>query len=316
MTELGSGVEFDRIRAIVVALGPRAAEVGDDCALVPLNGGFLALSTDVSVEQVHFRREWLAPSEIGWRAAAAALADLAAAGADPVGILVALTVPPGTPEPEVVALMEGAGEAASVAGAQVLGGDLSAGATLQLAVTVVGSTGRWLGRSGAQPGDLLWVTGALGGARAALGDWLAGGSPTEAGREAFAHPVPRIQAGRWLAAAGAHAMIDLSDGLAGDLGHLATASQVRAEVDLGALPVHPALATLSPREAALAAAQGGEDYELLAALPPEFTGDEARRCLAETGVPLTCIGAVTEGQGAVLLWQGAQVGLTGYSHRL
>jgi thiamine-monophosphate kinase len=125
MSELGPGVEFDQIRAIATVLGPRAAELGDDCALVPLGGGFLALSTDVSVEDVHFRRAWLTMEEIGWRAAAGALSDLAAVGAAPAGLLVALTVPPDLTQRDVVAIMDGVGSVASLVGTPVLGGDLS-----------------------------------------------------------------------------------------------------------------------------------------------------------------------------------------------
>lgn len=314
MSTLGPGAEFDRIRAIAASLGPRAAELGDDCAMVPINGGFLALSTDVSVDGVHFRREWLALEEIGWRATAGALSDLAAVGADPVGALVAITVPEAMTEADVVALMDGAGSAVTSIGGQILGGDLSRGRELQLAVTVVGSTGAWLGRSGAQPGDGLWVTGALGGARAALEAWLAGGEPSPAAREAFAAPAPRIAAGRWLASHGARAMLDISDGLAGDLGHLAHASAVAVAVELERLPVHPGVPRDGTREAALVAAEGGEDYELLVALPDAFGAEAVNRCLAETGVPLTRVGWVGEGSGVQLRHHGRLVTLHGHDH--
>ncbi len=314
MSELGPGVEFDRIRAIASVLGPRAAELGDDCALVPVNGGFLALSVDVSVDQVHFRREWLTLEEIGWRAAVGGLSDLAAVGADPAGLLVALTVPPAMTDAEVVALMDGVGSAASAARAQVLGGDLSAGATLQLAVTVVGSVARWLGRSGARPGDGVWVTGVLGGPRAALEAWQAGRTPDPAAREAFAAPAPRLDTGRWLAAAGAHAMLDISDGLAGDAAHLAASSAVRVEVDLARLPVHPSVGPRDRRDAILMAAQGGEDYELLAAMPRDFGEAEAAACLAATGVALSRIGTVEAGDGAHFSLAGEVIALQGYNH--
>lgn len=314
MSELGPGVEFDRIRAIAAILGPRAAELGDDCALVPLNGGFLALSTDVSVDEVHFRRKWLTLNEIGWRAAAGSLSDLAAVGADPAGLLVALTVPVTMGEGDIVALMDGVGAAASASRAQVLGGDLSSGATLQLAVTVVGSTARWLGRSGARAGDGLWVTGQLGGARAALLAWQSGGEPDAGARLAFAHPTPRLETGRWLAAAGAHAMLDISDGLGGDAAHLAASSAVGLEVDLASLPVHHSVPSADVREALLLAAQGGEDYELLAAMPRDFGEAEAAGCEAATGVSLTRIGRVVEGEGARFMLDHAPVTLQGFNH--
>lgn len=314
MSILGPGREFDRIREIAAVLGPRAAELGDDCAMVPINGGFLALSTDVSVEGVHFRRGWLAFKEIGWRAAAGALSDLAAVGADPVGLLAAVTVPDDCSGRDAVALMDGVGDAVSAVGGQVLGGDLSRGATLQIAITVVGSTAAWLGRSGAQPGDGVWVTGALGGSRAALEAWQAGGEPTALARSAFARPEPRVRAGRWLAAAGAHAMLDLSDGLAGDATHLASASKVALTINLERLPVHPGVSQGGARAPALVAAEGGEDYELLVALPPSFGDAGAARCLAETGVTLSRVGQVAAGEGVRLLHHDEPVLLRGFDH--
>ena len=314
MSRLGAGAEFDRIRAIADILGPRAVELGDDCALVPLGGGFLAISTDVSVDEVHFRRDWLSLEEIGWRAAAAALSDLAAVGANPAGILVALTAPPTLVTEDVVAIMDGAGAAASAVGAPVLGGDLSAGATLQLAVTVVGSTSRWLGRGGARAGDGLWVTGALGGARAALLAWQDGRQPDADSRAAFAHPMPRLQAGQWLAEAGVRAMIDLSDGLAGDAAHLSASSAVKVRIDIGRVPVAAPLGDFQERDRRLQAVRGGEDYELLAALPPAFTEREAAAMTAQTGVALTRIGAVEEGEGVHLELDGELVTLDSFSH--
>ncbi|HUG26922.1 MAG TPA: thiamine-phosphate kinase [Gemmatimonadales bacterium] len=314
MSILGPGVEFDRIREIAAVLGPRAAELGDDCAMVAINGGFLALSTDVSVDGIHFRRAWLSFEEIGWRAAAGGLSDLAAVGADPVGLLAAITVPGECTDRDVVALMDGVGNAVSAVGGQVLGGDLSQGATLQLAITVVGSTSAWLGRSGAQPGDGIWVTGALGGARAALESWQAGREPAAQARTAFARPEPRVGVGRWLAAAGAHAMMDLSDGLAGDATHLASASMVALTIDLERVPVHPGVPAAGDRAPVLVAAEGGEDYELLVALPETFGAAHAGRCLAETGIPLTRVGQVAAGEGVRLLHHGEPVALRGYDH--
>jgi len=314
MSSLGAGAEFDRIRAIADVLGPRAAELGDDCALVPLGGGFLAISTDVSVDEVHFRRDWLSLPEIGWRSAAAALSDLAAVGADPAGILVALTAPPELGTEDVIALMDGAGAAASAVGAPVLGGDLSAGATLQLAVTVVGSTSRWLGRGGARAGDGLWVTGALGGARMALLAWQAGREPDAAARAAFAHPMPRLGAGQWLARAGARAMIDLSDGLAGDAAHLAASSGVQVRINLALVPLMVPSDAQGKRELLLEAARGGEDYELLAALPPAFTEREAAAMTSQTGVMLTRVGVAEEGEGVLLDLDGEVVSLHSFSH--
>jgi thiamine-monophosphate kinase len=233
---LGAGPEFDRIRAIAEALGESAGALGDDCASVPDAEGTLVLSTDASIENVHFRRDWMAAEEIGWRAAAAALSDLAAQGATPVGLLAAVALPREAPVEDSTGIMRGIGRAAADSGAAVLGGDLSAAGEWMITVTVVGRAVRPVSRRGASPGDGLWVTGALGAARAALDAWRAGREPAPGAREAFAHPRPRIAAGRWLGEHGARAMLDLSDGLAADAGHLAAASGCRAEIDLDSVP--------------------------------------------------------------------------------
>ena len=194
---LGGGREFDRIRQIAAALGPSAGALGDDTAAIPTRPGIMVVSTDASVEAVHFRREWLTLPEIGWRSTASALSDLAAAAATPAGITVALVVPPDLDDAGLVAVMSGVGEAAQSAGCRVLGGDLSSGPSLALTVTVFGhARPAPMSRRGAQPGDGVYVTGALGAARAALLDWFDGETPSPAARMAFARPQPRIMAGQ------------------------------------------------------------------------------------------------------------------------
>lgn len=306
---LGRGPEFDRIRAIAGRLGSRAGVLGEDCALIELGETFLALSTDLSVEGVHFRREWLSLEEIGWRATAAALSDLAAAGAAAVGVLAALTVPAAEPTATFSALMDGAGSAVASVGGVVLGGDLSQGPLLSLAMTVVGRTSAPAHRHGARPGDGLWVTGLLGGARAALLAWEDGRQPGAAARARFARPEPRLEQGAWLVAQGARAMLDLSDGLAADAGHLAAASGVSVRIDLDLVPADPAAlseARRSGESPGTFAARGGEDYELLVAMPPEFSG--------AGGLALTRIGQVEPGSGARFLLDGAELPLGGYDH--
>ncbi len=313
---LGPGAEFDRIRRIAERLGRRAAGLGDDCAVVPAAAGELVASTDTSVEGVHFRRDWITPAEIGWRAAAGALSDLAAAAARPVGLLAALTVPAGATE-DLEPVMDGVARAADSVGAVVLGGDLTAGPALVIGVTVFGRAERPMSRRGGRPGDGLWVTGSLGGARAALTMWRAGQAPGEASRAAFAHPEPRVRVARWLAEHGARALIDLSDGLAGDVRHLAAAGGTGAEVDLGALPLHVGVgpaAALAGEPAEVFAARGGEDYELLAAMPPEFDAAAAALAQEQGGIPLTRVGRLTVGHEVRLLLGGAATELAGFDH--
>jgi thiamine-monophosphate kinase len=314
---LGPGPEFDRIRQVAARLGDRAIGLGDDCAVLPAGEGSVVLSTDTSIEGVHFRRKWLSLEEIGWRAATGALSDLAAAGASCVGLLAAVAAPRTAPAEDLVALMEGVGGAVDAVGGRVLGGDLTAGAEWVVGITVVGRATRPLSRRGARPGDRLWVTGTLGGARAALVVWEAGGVPSAPSRGAYARPQARLEAGAWLAREGARAMVDLSDGLAGDARHLGAASGVAIRIALEHLPVHPGVGEavrLTGVAAEAFAAQGGEDYELLVALPPEFGDREARGFEAACGLPLTPVGDIEEGEGVSLELHGRPLALHGFDH--
>jgi thiamine-monophosphate kinase len=314
---LGPGREFDRIRQILQKLGPVAHGVGDDCAVLPDGEGRLVVSVDLSVEGVHFRHDWLTLEEFGWRATSAALSDLAAEGAATIGVLTSIGVPPSASDDDLTALMSGVGLAAHAAGGAVLGGDLTASERWVIDVTVLGRALRPVTRAGAVAGDTLWVTGALGGARAALHSWLAGGAPDAAARAAFARPEPRIATGQALARAGAHAMLDLSDGLGGDAEHLAAASGVALEIELALLPVAPSAGVVATREGvhpAIFAAEGGEDYELLVAMPAEFDAAAAGRVQREGGVPLTRIGSVRRGSGVRMLLGEQVVSLRGHDH--
>lgn len=314
---MGPGPEFDRIRRIARTLGERARGLGDDCALLPDGDRTLAISTDLSVEGIHFRLDWIEPAEAGWRAAAAALSDLAAVGAEPVGVLSAITVPAGAAEETLTAIADGIGAAAAAAGGLVIGGDLSAGPSWSLAITVVGRAELPVTRSGARPGDGIWVTGALGGARAALEAWRRGDAPETDARRAFAHPEPRIPAGRWLAAHGARAMLDLSDGLAGDASHLAAASGVKIELALEAVPVAAATIAEAKRldvSVQQFAAEGGEDYELLVALPAEFDASRVREFERACRIGLTRVGSVKRGSGVRAELAGRPLALRGYDH--
>jgi thiamine-monophosphate kinase len=314
---LGPGAEFDLIRAIARALGAAAGPLADDCALIPDGATTLALSTDVSVENVHFRRDWLDSREIGWRAAAGALSDLAAEGAEAIGLLAAVTAPKSVAERDLVELMRGVGEAAAAVAGTVLGGDLSSGPLWGITITVVGRAARPVTRAGARAGDGLWVTGTLGGARAALEAWLRGDQPDPEARTAFARPMPRIEAGVWLAAHGATAMLDLSDGLAGDAQHLAAASGVQLTLDLADIPVARAVVPEAERlrlAPAAFAAQGGEDYELLVALPSGFAKVDAEAFRQATGLGLTRIGTAAAGAGVRLLLGPDEVTLAGFDH--
>lgn len=285
---LGAGGEFDAIRRLTALWGEQAQGIGDDAAVLTVPPGrSLVVSTDVSVEEVHFRRAWLTPEEIGWRATAAALSDLAAMGAEPLGVLWAGVIPDAWRD-ALDGLALGVGAATRHAGAAVVGGDLSRGVALSLGLTVLGAAARPLTRAGAKPGDVVWVTGRFGGPARALAAWEHGGRPSDDDRARFARPVPRIAQGLAAAAAGATAAIDVSDGLAQDAGHLAAASGVRIELRLDDLP-------LVPGGEPLAAAAGGEEYELVLTAPVSVDLAAA----LPPGVPVTRVGRVVMGHGVV-----------------
>ena len=285
---LGSGGEFDRLRAIFAQLGPNAQALGDDCALLRAEKATIALSIDISVENVHFRRDWLTRTQIGFRAAAASLSDLAAEGARAAGVLVSLALPLETPAEHSAEIMEGVGKAAAQAGAKVLGGDLSQAPLLIVDVCSIGTAPRPVRRRGAEVGDGLWVTGRLGAMELALRELRSGRAPEPSVLARFAAPELRIQAGQWLASQGARAMIDISDGLSADARHLAAASAVAFEISLERLPCWPGAAPLI-------AASSGEEYELLVAMPPAFGETQAQAFTGLVGTQLTRIGTVVDG---------------------
>jgi len=307
---LGPGGEFDRIRALAALWKDRARGLGDDCAFLDVGTGRIAVSVDLSVEGVHFRRDWLSDVEIGYRAAAGALSDLAAVAAEPLGLLLAVAMPLAEPERTLLDVAQGVGDAVAAAGAVVIGGDLSRGERLTLDCCVIGRVGTPVRRSGARPGDLLVVTGAFGGPLAALTAWQRGAEPPSAARERFVRPHARHAAARYLAGLGAHAMIDVSDGFAADLTHLLVAGGVGARVEVERLPVHP-----DAVEAAAAAgeppwafaARSGEEYELVAALP----ADVSRNALAAAPAPVTVVGSIEAEQGLRALDRGTPVVLRG-----
>lgn len=305
-TSLGAGGEFDAIRRMLERWGPRARRVGDDAAVITSLGDFaLVVSTDTSVENVHFRRDWLSAEEIGYRSAAAALSDLAAMGARPTGMLVALTIPESW-RSELDGITDGIGEASAGAGAPIIGGDTTRGTELSLNFTVLGSARDVLLRTSARPGDRVYVTGRLGGPLAALRDLQAGRTPSAANRRRFAHPVPRIEEGVWLSENGAAAAIDISDGLAAELGHLAAASRVAIIVRMEDIPLVDGMSSVE-------AAGSGEEYELVVTSPSDMDTAEFRK---RFDLDLTLIGEVAHGAAGVVMTQnGEPVALpAGYLH--
>ncbi len=321
---LAAGGEFDLIRTFLQRSGAaRPSEElvgpGDDCAVIV--GGRIALSSDMSVEDVHFRREWLTPGEIGWRACSAAMSDLAAMGARPIGILVSLAVPEADARELAISVMDGVREAVESVGGVVLGGDLTRSpGPVVVDVTVVGTAEHLILRSGARPGDEVWVTGQLGASAAAVRALLAGQQPSDRARERFAHPTPRIAEARILAeTVTLTSLIDVSDGLLGDAAQLATASGVAVVLDAAAIPVdRAAMPGLLPAESLRLAVAGGEDYELCFTAAAGVLDEPVKRQVErDAGIPLTRVGVVEAGEG--VHWRSKDGGRTpagpgGYQH--
>lgn len=285
---MGPGHEFDAIRRLMTRWGPLARGLGDDAAVLDPSTDARVISTDAFVEDVHFWRAWLTPEEVGARAATAALSDIAAMGAQAREVLVSAVLP-GDWQPHLDALADGIAGPVRDAGACIVGGNLSHGATFSLTMTVLGTAARPVSRAGAQPGDLVVVTGMLGGPGRALAAWLVGRTPDAWSRARFARPSARLQEGQWLAEAGATAMLDVSDGLAADARHLEAAGEVVLDIDRSRVPCGPGVTV----DEAIAS---GEEYELLATLPPGALAALEARWPVGHAVPFTVIGTVKAGQ--------------------
>ena len=290
---------------------------GDDAA-ISARGGALATSVDALVEGVHFTIPPFEPRSVGHKALAVALSDLAAMGARASEAYLQLGVPEAIDERGLLELADGIGAVAAAHRVAIAGGDLTRAPALLLAVTAVGHADRaddLVRRAGARPGDLLVVTGELGGAAAGLA-LLERPELAAAISEPIAtalrlrqlEPQPRLDAGVALAGAGARAMIDLSDGIGSDAGHLAAAGGVGLSIDATRLPVQEGVAevaTASDRDPLDLLTSGGEDYELLAALPPESL-KPAAAALAGAELSLTVVGSVAEGAGVRLSGPGGE----------
>jgi len=281
--------------------------IGDDCAvLAPTAGHRLVATTDLLLEDVHFRRRYAEPADIGWKSVAVNLSDVAAMGARPRWALVALACPAETTLEEVEAFYAGARDLAARHAVAIVGGDTTASPAGWLVnVTLLGEARTPLLRSGARVGDVIAVTGSLGRSAAGLTILERPSAPEGVAIPGLAgltaahlRPVARVAEGQWLGeAGGVTAMIDLSDGLATDLAHVAEESGVRCRVDIECVPVDDAtrgLARALGADALAWATSGGEDYELLLTCEAGAFARLAEGLRRATGTPLVAIGVVTD----------------------
>jgi thiamine-monophosphate kinase len=312
VASVGEFALIDRLRRLVPTSGPGVTVgLGDDAAVLAFAGPVLA-TCDIQVEGVHFTWDLCAPNDVGWRAVAVNLSDIAAMGGTPRFLLISMALPPDTAVEVVEQLYRGVAEISSSHAVVVAGGNLSStSGPLVIDVTALGDAGRPLTRAGARPGDRVWVTGEVG--KAAAGRFLAGHPPVRSsGRDAlvaaYCRPTPRVAAGKVLGSMPeVSAMIDTSDGTASDLLHVVEASRVGVRLEVDRLPVPRGLADAAheagddPTAWTLA---GGEDYELLFTAAPEFD-PYAPGLAARLDVPLTRIGEILpQAEGRWILDRG------------
>ena len=306
--------EFEVIRRISALLPPAPPEVlvpvGDDCAVLKVGESTWVAASDMLVSGYHFR-DWAAPEDVGYKAVAVNVSDVAAMGGTPRFALVS----GGAPDPETaLRCFEGVMEACERFGVYLLGGDTTGADALTVDVAILGEiSGRPVLRSGARPGDLLVVTGELGASAAGLLALEQDESGPERLIRRYLRPEPRLGAGRAAVYHGVSAMIDLSDGLASDVRRVCERSGVGCRVDLDLLPVEDdtrEFARSLGRDVEVLAATGGEDYELLICAP-ETALDELA---ANVDVPITVIGEMTQGDVGFRRGGEPVEGLSGWDH--
>jgi thiamine-monophosphate kinase len=317
--DIGEFALIDRLARLTTPSPLVIEGIGDDCAVLRMGDRIMLASTDMFVEGVHFVSGHAAPGQIGWKAASAAISDIAAMGGRPLFGLVSAAIPTDLDAAFIEACFRGVCEAFSAQGAVVAGGDTTrspGGLTLDIVVLGEAVEGRYCTRAGARPGDVVAVTGWPGVSAAGL-HAIQKNIEAPACVARHYHPMPRVREGQWLSLReGLHALIDVSDGLVQDVGHLARAARLGAHIERVKLPIAPDLADfaaaqgLSPHSFVLS---GGEDYELAMALEPACADGVVEAFAREFDAPLTVVGEFTGDYEGVRV-DGEPVDAGGYDH--
>jgi len=330
VSELGEFALLARLqqRLQPVDAPPVVRGIGDDCAVLrPADGHDLLVTTDTQEEGVHFRRDWSTPEDIGWRCLAVNVSDIAAMGGVPLGAVVALSLPETAAVTFVEAMYDGMSALAAAYDCPIIGGNISKSAErLSVTITVLGSAPRdgAVYRASARAGDGIWVTGALGGAKAGLEALIhsqaVAGLPTDTVLSRYRRPIPRLKEALFLRQHGAHSLIDLSDGLSSDLARVCEASGVGARLHADRIPISgetrkvAGALGLDPLTWAL---HGGEDFELCLTAPPDLAEALEQGLRKRSDCPLTRIGTIQADAGVTLCHSdGGEVPLIagGYDH--
>jgi thiamine-monophosphate kinase len=319
LRDIGEFGLIDRLERILPTSPLVVEGIGDDCAVVRFGDKQLLVTTDLFIENVHFRREWATAADIGWKAAAASLSDIAAMGGAPLFCLTSLACSADTPSAMIEEIYQGMSSALSRFGAVIVGGDTACVETgIALDVVIIGETvgNRCLRRHGAETGDRVVVTGNCGTSGAGL-HALQNGRDAPELVQAHLRPVPRISEGQWLCRRpGVHAMIDVSDGLLQDLGHIASFSYLGINVTSESVPVPSALSrycSMNDCKPEAFILNGGEDYELAFTVAASEADAVLDAFHHEFRLETTSIGFVTD------KWLGVRVDAepidtSGYDH--
>ncbi len=315
--DIGEFALIDRVQQILQLPAHSSSQVvksiGDDCAVVqPSPETEIIVTTDTQEEDVHYRLDWSTPADIGWRCMAVNVSDIAAMAGRPLGAVVALSLPPSLDVAFVDGLYTGMQALASDMVCPIIGGNMTkASGRVSVTITILGEVpkGRAIYRSGARPGDEIWVTGTLGGAKAGLEVLLkpeaVSGAPTEYALRRYRRPRPRLQEALFLRQhASLNSLLDISDGLSGDLHHVCEASGVSAQIEAEAVPIHDdtrQIAHALKVDPLAYALNGGEDFELcLTAAPGQI---DRVRADFEQQFPcgLTRVGRISAGIAVTLI---------------